>query len=416
MDRRRREEAGEDRQSPRAKPHNPSREKSSTVHSMSAARLATSQFAASFASRATVVASAPGRVNLIGEHTDYNGGPVLPVALERRTAVAVAPASGWRAVSSLDGVVHELDVDAPLRHDWTDYLAGVVRELRAVGAAPRGACVAVASTVPIGAGLSSSAALTVAATRGLGLLAGRALAPGDLVEVAFRAEHDQVGVRCGRMDQIIAVHGERGTALLVETSAGTIGRVTFPGRIWVVETGVAHALTGGDLNARRRECEEALAQCRGWRPGLRHLAELHPRDLAEVARRLPPPLVPRVRHVVTETARTRAAALRLVDGDLAAVGRLLTEGHQSLRDDFGSSVPEADFLVDRAAARGAYGARLTGAGWGGAVVVLAPADRESRVLAEITRDFGDRFGRVPAAWSSRAASGARREALPPMVG
>ena len=139
---------------------------------MSAARLATSQFAASFASRATVVASAPGRVNLIGEHTDYNGGPVLPVALERRTAVAVAPASGWRAVSSLDGVVHELDVDAPLRHDWTDYLAGVVRELRAVDAAPRGACIAVASTVPIGAGLSSSAALTVAVTRGLGLLAG----------------------------------------------------------------------------------------------------------------------------------------------------------------------------------------------------------------------------------------------------
>jgi galactokinase len=101
---------------------------------------------------------------------------------------------------------------------------------------------------------------------------------------------------------------------------------------------------------------------------------------------------------------------------LAAVGRLLTEGHQSLRDDFGSSVAEADFLVDRAAIRGAYGARLTGAGWGGAVVVLAPADREARVLAEITRDFGDRFGRVPVAWSSRAASGARREALPPRVG
>jgi galactokinase len=383
---------------------------------MSSARLATSQFTTSFATRPTVVASAPGRVNLIGEHTDYNGGPVLPVALERRTAVAARPADGWRLVSSMDGKVHDADPNAPARGDWTDYVMGVVRELRALSAAPAGALIAVASTVPIGAGLSSSAALTVAAARALGLLAGRPLTPADLVEIAFRAEHDHVGVRCGRMDQTIAAHAERGTALLFETGAGTLVRVPFGSRLWIVETGVSHELTGGALNDRRRECEEALELCRRWRPGLRHLAQLAPADLAEVARRLPPPLVPRVRHVVTETARTRAAAAALGAGDLARLGGLLVEGHASLRDDYRSTVPEADFIVERAVAHGAHGARLTGAGWGGAVVVLAPAVREARILAEVSRDFGDRFGRVPDAWSSRAAAGVRREALSAAVG
>ena len=383
---------------------------------MSSARLATSQFATSFATQPAVAASAPGRVNLIGEHTDYNGGPVLPVALERRTAVAAAPWDGWRAVTSLDGAVHRLDVDGPLRRDWTDYLVGVVRELRARGVAPAGAQVAVASTVPVGAGLSSSAALTVATARALSLLAGRPLGAADLVEVAFHAEHDQVGVRCGRMDQTIAAHARRGTALLFETGTGSLEQVPFPGRLWIVETGVSHRLTGGALNERRRECEQALELCRGCRPGLRFLAHLAPADLPEVARRLPPPLVPRVRHVVTETARTRAAALALAAGDLAGVGRLLVAGHESLRLDYGSTVPEADFLVERAVAHGAYGARLTGAGWGGAVVVLAPAERETRILAEVSRDFGDHFGRVPEAWSTRAAGGVKREAIPAALG
>jgi galactokinase len=363
-----------------------------------------------------VAASAPGRVNLIGEHTDYNGGPVLPVALERRTAVAVAPQRGWTLVSIVDRIRHEVDVPEALRGDWTDYLVGIVRELETIGAAPVGARVAVASTVPIGAGLSSSAALTVAAARALSLLAGRRLGPAQLVEIAYRAEHDQVGVRCGRMDQTIAGHAMRGTALLFETAAGTLSRVPFAGRLWIMETGVSHRLIGGELNQRRRECEEALAFCREWRPGLAHLAQLAPGDLEQVERRLPPPLVPRVRHVVTETARTRAAAAALAAGDLLRVGRLLVEGHESLRQDYQSTVPEADLIVESAVQHGAYGARLSGAGWGGAVLVLAPEERASRILAEVGREFGDRFGRVPEAWSTRAAAGVRREAIPAVVG
>jgi galactokinase len=351
-------------------------------------------------------------VNLIGEHTDYNGGPVLPVALERRTAVAAALEDGWFFVSALDGTVRGVEIERPLRGDWTDYLVGVVRELRAIGAAPAGARVAVATTLPIGAGLSSSAALAVAAAKALSLLAGRRLAPAQLVEVAYRAEHDQVGVRCGRMDQTIAAHAAAGTALLFETGSGAIQRVPFPGRLWVVETGVSHKLTGGELNQRRQECEEALRVCRGLWPGLAHLADLATDDLTTVNARLAPELAARVRHVVTETRRTRVAADALARGDLGQVGWLLVEGHESLRTDYRSTIAEADAIVELAMEQGAHGARLTGAGWGGSVVVLAADDRSARVLAEVVRGFRDRFGREPAVWSTRAASGVRREAVP----
>jgi galactokinase len=379
---------------------------------LSSVRLASSLFESWFSSRPAVAASAPGRVNLIGEHTDYNGGPVLPLAVERRTAVAAAVEDGWFFVSSLDGTVRGAEIERPLRQDWTDYLVGVVRELRAIGAAPAGARVAVASTLPVGAGLSSSAALTVAAAKALSLLAGRRLTGPQLVEVAYRAEHDQVGVRCGRMDQTIAAHAARGSALLFETGNGALHRVPFSGRLWVVETGVSHRLSGGELNERRRECEEALAVCRDLWPGLVHLADLPTDDLRTVTARLPADLAARVRHVVTETHRTRVAADALARGDLAQVGWLLVEGHESLRTDYRSSIPEADAIVELAMDRGAYGARLTGAGWGGAVVVLAPEDGSARVIAQILRGFVDRFGRTPAVWSTRAASGVRRETTP----
>jgi galactokinase len=393
-------------------PQSPSREKPVSVSPVSSARLANSLFTTSFATRPSITTSAPGRVNLIGEHTDYNGGPVLPVAIERRTAAAARLAPRWALASDTEDAAHEVEIDAPVRHVWTDYIVGVVRELRTLRAAPPGAEVAVATTLPLGAGLSSSAALTVATAKALSLLAGRRLSPAQLAEVAFRAEYHQVGVRCGRMDQTIAAHGERGSALLFETGTGSLQRVPFPGRLWVVETGLSHRLTGGSLNQRRRECEEALAFCRDWRPGLQYLAQLSVADLPEMERRLPPPLVPRVRHVVTETSRTRAAAGALAAGDLEGLGRLLVEGHQSLRLDYESTIPEADFIVQSAVKHGAYGARLTGAGWGGAVVVLAPSEADRRIVAEIAGDFVARFGRVPETWSTRASAGVRREAIP----
>jgi galactokinase len=382
-----------------------------SVTRLSSVRLASSLFESAFASRPAVAASAPGRVNLIGEHTDYNGGPVLPLALERRTAVLAAREDGWFFVSALDGVVRGAEIDARLKGDWTDYVVGVVRELRALGAAPSGARIAVASTVPPGAGLSSSAALTVAAAKALSLLAGRRLTPAQLVDVAYRAEHDQVGVACGRMDQTVATHAARGTALLFETATGAIQRVPFPGKVWIVETGVAHGLVGGALNQRRRECEAALARCREVWPELRYLAELSTDDLRVVEARLPVELAARARHVMTETLRTRLAADALARGDRQQLGWLLLQGHESLRLDYGSTIPEADAIVELAVEHGAHGARLTGAGWGGAVVVLAPEDRSARIVAEVTRGFRERFGRDPATWSTRAATGVRRETL-----
>jgi galactokinase len=334
------------------------------------------------------------------------------VAIERRTAVVARVSDRWALTSDTEPSIHEVDIDAPMRRAWTDYVVGVVRELRTLRAAPPGAEVSIATKLPIGAGLSSSAALTVAAAKALSLLAGKRLTPAQLVDVAFRAEYHQVGVRCGRMDQTIAAHGEHGTALLFETGDGRHLRVPFPGRLWVVETGHSHRLTSGALNQRRRECEEALAFCREWRPGMPALAQLPPSDLPEMERRLPPPLVKRVRHVVTETARTRAAAQALAAGDLRHLGRLLVEGHESLRVDYESTVPEADLIVQSAIRHGALGARLTGAGWGGAVVVLAPPKWDTRIVAEITGDFQSEFGRSPETWSTRAASGVRREAIP----
>ncbi|HEU4827560.1 MAG TPA: galactokinase [Gemmatimonadales bacterium] len=356
-----------------------------------------------------LAASAPGRVNLLGEHTDYNGGPVLPMAITRRTTVAAGAAEEWRFVSSDGPDVVAIDVDAELRGDWTDYLTGVVRELRGIGAAPSGALLAVSSTVPIGAGLSSSAALTVGAARALSSLAGRRLDGRALAEIAFRAEHDHVGVKCGRMDQTIAALARPKHALLFETGSGEITEVPMPARVLVIETGTSHRLTGGALNDRRRECETALARLRARWPDLASLCALPHEALQEAESLLEPSLFRRVRHLVTETVRTRRAAAVLGAGDLVALGELLVAGHRSLAADYESSLPEADLIVDSAVRHGAHGARLTGAGWGGAVLVLSPPLEGRVVIRGVRRDFAAAFGQRPAAWTTRASGGVRRE-------
>ncbi len=370
---------------------------------------AVAAFRGQFRRTPDLAVSAPGRVNLLGEHTDYNGGPVLPMAISRRTTVAAARADDWRFASGEEPGAITVDVHAELRRDWTDYVTGVVRELQAIGAAPDGAHLTISSTVPIGAGLSSSAALTVAAARALSALAGRRLDGRALAEIAYRAEHDQVGVRCGRMDQTIASLARPRHALLFETASGEISEVPMPGRVLVVETGRSHRLTGGELNARRSECEAALAALRARWPELDALCALPAASLGAAERLLPDALFRRVRHLVTETARTRRAAVALRAGDLAALGELLVAGQRSLATDFESSIPEADLIVDSAVRHGAYGARLTGAGWGGAVLVLTPEVEGRVVIRGIRRDFAAAFGRRPVAWTTRAAGGVRRE-------
>jgi len=372
-----------------------------------------SLFQRTYGSAPRVVASAPGRVNLIGEHLDYNGGPVLPFAIQRRVWVAAGAAPEFSLVSSAVGGEVVRREEGPPRGggDWTDYVMGVVRDLEATGGAPAGALVAVVSDLQAGAGLSSSAALSVAAAAALARLAGRRLPPEDLAEVAYRAEHDYVGVRCGRMDQTVVAHAAEGTAMLFETATGTRRTLPVPFRTWILPTGVDHSLAGGGYNARRAECERALDLCRRRWPGLAALAALDAEALPEALALLPPPLGRRVRHVVTETARTRRAAGALERGDLAEMGRLLAEGHASLRDDYECSVPQADLLVAAAMEQGALGARLTGAGWGGAVIMLFPKEKERRIAAEVASDYQKRYNRVPDVWSSPASGGVKREAV-----
>jgi len=371
--------------------------------------LASSLFEGSFASHPTAGASAPGRVNLLGEHTDYNGGPVLPFAIPRRTVVLAGPGERWEAVSALDGAVVAFDPAAAPEGRWTDYLAGVIRVLHEMRAVPEGGRIAVASSVPAGAGLASSAALAVAAAKALSQLHRRRLSREALVEVAWHAEHDVVGVQCGRMDQTVAAHALARHALLFETGEDTRRQVPFDLPVLLVETGVAHRLAGGEYNRRRAECVAALEACRAAGVEAPSLAAVPEGAVATLEARMPEVLFRRLRHVVRETARTRAAALALSARDFPRVGQFLLDGHASLRDDFESSCGEADRLVELAVRHGAWGARLTGAGWGGTVVVLAPAERISALTRALSADFKRETGRAPAMWTTRAAGGLRPE-------
>lgn len=375
-------------------------------------RLATSLFTATYSARPALAASAPGRVNLIGEHLDYNGGPVLSMAVRRRTAIVAAPADGWWAASDRGGPTGPFDPAAAPAGRWTDYLAGVVRTLRGGGAPLAGARLAVASDVPAGAGLGSSAALTLAAARVLARLAGRRLGAAALAEVAHHAEHDELGVPPGRMDQVIGAHARVDTALLHETATGGLRHLPFRLPVHVLETGVRRAMAPGALGERRAECEAAAVTLTGQGLLEGPLASLPPDRLGEAEVLLPAPLARRVRHVVTEAARVRAAAACIEADDLAGLGRLLAEGHASLRLDFESSCAEADLLVETLLHHGAHGARLTGSGWGGSVLALLPAGREREILRRTRSVYEAAFGRALAAWQSRPAGHARLEEIP----
>jgi galactokinase len=371
-------------------------------------------FRDTFGVRPRAAASAPGRVNLIGEHTDYNGGPVLPVAIGARTTVVVGAGEGdvLEVVSARDGHAERIAYRENRAEGWGAYVAGVLVELGAAGAAlPGGARVAVAGDVPVGAGLASSAALTVATAKALATLARARLTPRQLAGVAFRAEHDQVGVRCGIMDQTIAALGRPSHALLIECASAETRHIPFRGRLLLVDTGVRHELAAGALNRRRAECEAAVARLQLELPELRWLASWPVTWLARLKRALPEPLRARALHVVGETARTRFAAELLGRGRLRQFGQLLYESHDSCRRLYECSAPELDLVVTAARDAGALGARLTGAGWGGAALVLVDRTREARVAAAVRRAFADRYGREPPITVVRAAGGMRRERL-----
>jgi galactokinase len=354
-----------------------------------AERRATAAFPTGFGRDPVSVAFAPGRVNLIGEHVDYNDGLVLPLALRSGTAVAWAPRTDRIVTVRADDLAaddrFELGAESSVgASDWRNYVRGVAAALADRGLALAGADLAIAGDVPRGGGLSSSASLAVATGRALAAAAGEELDDLGLAHAAQWAEHRFAGVRCGIMDQLAAAAAPPGSALLIDCRTLVSRAIPIPPAwaVLVVLSGETRGLGEGEYNVRRAECEAAARQL-----GLVSLREAM-LEMVETGR-LEPPLQSRARHVVGEIARVAAAARALEDADLEGFGALLREGQRSLRDDFAVSTPRIDALVallDDAIGREG-GARMTGGGFGGAVVAVCGRHRADAVTEALDRDY-----------------------------
>jgi galactokinase len=373
-------------------------------------------FRARYGREPELVARAPGRVNLIGEHTDYSEGLVLPCAIDRATWVAAARRGDGRVRVVSEGFAEpaEFAADAPARRgDWVDYVQGPFFALGERGLAPPGVDLAIASDVPRGAGLSSSAALAVAVACALGEAAGFALSARDVAEVAHRGETGFVGVPCGVMDQMASALGRADAAIRIDCRTLETRAVPIAGEgvaLLIVHSGVHRRLAAGGYAERVAECRAALEQARaaGIAPDARALRDLAPADLPALERALEPIPFRRARHVITENARVDVFADALRGGDLATAGRLLREAMASLREDFSVSTPELDALCAAGdAAPGCYGSRLTGAGWGGCTLHLVRTDAVGPVAESIAAAFASRFGRRPPTWPVHPSDGLR---------
>ena len=349
---------------------------------------------------------APGRVNLIGEHTDYNDGFVMPAAIDFNTWVAVAPREDRKLVAYsenvAEGVEFDLDASSPRpRHHWSDYVFGVAVMLEQAGHRLCGADLLICGNVPIGAGLSSSASIEVAT--GYALLNNSSLPvdPVALAKTCQKAENDFVGMRCGIMDQFISCCGHARRALMLDCRSLDYRLLPLPPDVSLVicNTMVKHELASGEYNKRRAECEAGVSRLARDLPHVRALRDVTLADLARYSRDLPELIYRRCRHVVSENARVMEAVGALESGDVAVFGRLMAESHRSLRDDYEVSCTELDLMVELAGqAKGVLGARMTGGGFGGCTINLVPdrarrriqAHRQSRIRAghrAISRDL-----------------------------
>ncbi len=345
-------------------------------------------------SDSVVRGDAHGRVNLIGEHTDYNGGFVLPAAIPQRTTVELRRLPGAVVRVATDtirgGGAAEYRLGAETRRAaWVDYVQGVTWALRAAGHRLEGCDLTIRSTVPVGSGLASSAALEIAVLRALRSAFALDLSDVQMAVVGRRAENEFVGAPVGIMDQMACAIADERAALFLDTRTLQYERVPLPDSLdlVVINSGIAHDHAAGDYRTRRAECEEAAR-----RLGVRELRDCSMADLAHVAR-LPSPFDRRARHVITENARVFEAVAALQHADLARLGLLFNQSHASMRDDFAVSIPPIDHLVAVACAHEeVYGARLTGGGFGGSIIIAAQRGTGARVARIVASEYASETG------------------------
>ena len=376
------------------------------------------QFERHYGIHPRLMVQAPGRVNLIGEHTDYNDGFVFPAAIDRATYVAARPRDDAivRVVAvDIRGEADEFALDAPIEqsaaHPWSNYIRGVAKGLLVAGHTLGGANLLITSDVPRGSGLSSSAALEVATGYAFQLLNRLNLLGEELALLAQGAENTFVGVQCGIMDQFISALGRRDHALLLDCRDLNYRPVPLPpnAQIVVCDSHTERRLAGSAYNQRREECGEAVRIFKQWYPKITALRDVSVEQLKQHEGSLPEPVRARARHVITENDRAVRSAAALEAGDVAAFGQMMNESHASLRDDYEVSIPAMDLLV--AAAQqvpGCYGSRLTGAGFGGCTVSLVEQSAVERVKQDVGAAYRQGTGRDTTIYVCRASDGVGR--------
>jgi galactokinase len=384
------------------------------LSSEAAGDLAAARFRQMFGSTPRIF-RAPGRVNVIGEHTDYNDGFVMPAALEFYTWVAAARRED-RVIEAYSDHFDEkisLSLDelvGPPRKHWSDFIRGVAAVLQDAGYKLAGANLVIYGEVPLGAGLSSSASLEVAAALALSSLSGIDVPRLELAKLCQKAEHEFVGTRCGIMDQFVAVHGAAGHALMLDCRSLEYELLPLQHdlRLVVCNSMVRHELASGEYNRRRADCEEGVKLLQPHLRGIRALRDVSLADLEAWERVLPSTVYRRCRHVVTENQRVLGAAKALQSSDVGRFGRLMYESHATLRHDYQVSCRELDLLVELASSsHGVYGARMTGGGFGGCTVNLLRADACESFREHMSRAYREATGIVPEIYVCEPGQGAQ---------
>ena len=370
-------------------------------------------FRARFGSPATLY-RAPGRVNLIGEHTDYNDGFVLPAAIEFYCWVAAAPRTDRTLVIHSENfnetVEASLDsISVPAKKHWSNYPFGVAWALEGAGKRLRGASILVSGDVPLGSGLSSSAAIEVAVGFALLHQSGHSIDRVELAKLCQKAENEFVGARVGIMDQFISCHGRASHALMLDCRSleFTLVKLALGFQLVICNTMVKHEVASSEYNLRRAECEEGVRALRTVLPEIRALRDVTLSVLEEHREILDPRVYARCRHVVAENERVKSAVQAFEASDIRALGPLMRDSHYSLRDDYEVSCPELDLMVEIASAQaGAIGARMTGGGFGGCTVNLVESAEVESFKNDVAAEYFSKTGLHPEIFVSTACDGA----------